>query len=88
MERSTAKDETGRAPAPVGSGNEYAIRRLTDPLGRQTQYTYTPSGEISSITDPLTRTTVLSYTAQGWRSAVTTPATTPMVVRVDVLTES
>ncbi|MFL5807542.1 MAG: fibronectin type III domain-containing protein, partial [Roseiflexaceae bacterium] len=45
--------------APIGSAGGYALSRVIDPLGHATRYTYTPSGEVSSITDPLSRTTVL-----------------------------
>jgi RHS repeat-associated protein len=64
---------TRYAYTPVGGSGDYAPSRMTDALGHETLYTYTPSGEVSRITDALGRTTVLTYTAQGWRSAVTTP---------------
>ncbi|HEY3228185.1 MAG TPA: RHS repeat-associated core domain-containing protein, partial [Roseiflexaceae bacterium] len=64
---------TQHAYTPIDSDGNYAISRVTDPLGHQTSYTYTPAGQVSSVTDPLGHTTVLTYTAQGWQAGVTTP---------------
>ena len=56
------------------STDEYLISSVTDPLGNQTDFTYTPFGAISSVTDPLNRTSTTTYTPQGWPESIVTPA--------------
>ncbi|MHB8574067.1 MAG: NHL domain-containing protein [Dehalococcoidia bacterium] len=56
-------------------GNDgYAVSRVTNPLGQQTSFTYTPYGAVASVTDPLGHITTTAYTPQGWPATVTTPA--------------
>ncbi|MCC6630405.1 MAG: hypothetical protein IT340_23755 [Chloroflexi bacterium] len=62
---------TQHSYVPIGAGR-YAVGTMTDPLSRQTSYTYTPFGAVSTVTDPAGHTTTTTYTPQGWPEKVRT----------------
>jgi RHS repeat-associated protein len=67
----SATDGRGNTTTYSYTGSQ--LTSVTDPLGKITSLTYTPSGQTESITDPLGKVTTYGYDGQGNRTSITSP---------------